>query len=128
MKAFNKDLKQEFIAWLSFIAYLPCRSRLIGCLTSHPIDDNLIVQSPIFNKTPLIGIHQKEGQPHDVNILAASACDVLICNPNHYAFLCEILAQQNKPKTIILTHENWLPDWCWIFHQHHFLCRQDLVA
>ncbi|MCW8329709.1 hypothetical protein MD588_12905 [Photobacterium sp. SDRW27] len=58
--------------------------------------------------------------------IAASGCDTLISDRQHYDLLIYILSLQHKPMTIILNQECWTPDWCWQLPRHRFLCQQDL--
>ncbi|OLQ77668.1 hypothetical protein BIT28_04780 [Photobacterium proteolyticum] len=114
-------------SWVRLLTNQKNQPRLVG-----------ILQSSLSLARHLVGccqLHELMSfyKASDVNrqlmadTIAASGCDTLICDRQHYNALIYILSLRQQPMTVILNQENYKPDWCWQFPQHQFLCQQDII-
>ncbi|WP_064604868.1 hypothetical protein [Photobacterium sp. J15] len=117
---------RQAASWIELLSTMKARPKLVGILQS----------SPPLAKQLLTYCHVKGlssfGKANRINTqlmaetIAASACDSLICDREHYETLFHVLHHHPQKMTVILNQEIKLPDWCCQFHNHNFLCQQDL--
>ena len=112
--------------WVNLLANMDQQPRLIGILQSSPFLAHQYSAFCHINGFKSFSITLTPDRQLTAETIAASGCDVLICDQAHYELLIYILSLQNKPMTVILNQECWTPDWCWQLPQHHFLCLQDI--